>query len=49
MTKTRKIQQIVNSYYVALPPKWVKGHELKKGDELEMTHDDDSVTFKIKK
>ena len=47
--KKRKIQHVGDSYYVALPPKFVRKNNLKKGDQLLMEHDETTVTFKIVK
>jgi phosphate uptake regulator len=40
MQKNRKLQRIGDTFYVSLPPDWVREHELKKGDKLKVTYDD---------
>jgi len=43
MKKTRKLQFIGDSFYVALPPEWVKAMGLKKGDKLDIEYGDKPV------
>jgi antitoxin component of MazEF toxin-antitoxin module len=39
--KSRKLQAIGKSLYLALPNSWIKTMELKKGDEVSITMQND--------
>lgn len=43
MKRERKLQFIEDSYYIALPPDWVRHWKLKKGDILKITYSDKPV------
>ena len=46
--RIRKIQKVGDSFYIALPPDWVKRHRLKKGDKLSIAYDEsNTVSVKI--
>jgi len=46
----RKLQKIGNTYYLALPTKWVEDNKLKKGDEVLLTirHDGNILIYSNK-
>lgn len=45
-TRIRKLQKVGDSHYIALPPDWVKRHDLKKGNKLRIEYDE-SGTVKV--
>jgi antitoxin component of MazEF toxin-antitoxin module len=34
--KSRKLQQVRNSFFVLLPPDWIKSNEMKKSDPVRI-------------
>ena len=43
MERKRRLQYIGDSFYIALPPDWVKHWKLKKGDELTIVYGDKPI------
>lgn len=49
MELERKLQKIGDSYYISLPPHWIKHHKLKKSDSLNIIGKKSVVVIKILK
>jgi len=47
MEQEKKIQKIGDSYYISLPPDWIKHHKLKKSDSLDIIGKKSVVVIKI--